>query len=466
LKRPRFKLAGRGNPFNSLFGRMVLLMAFLLIADHTVWMVTFGRQPVYDHPHALRNETLLTVSALSQARSAHGDTAFSPTLKAALQNIRQVAIETPEVPPQTTLSHAPPAIRQFVHGLRQDLPPGTEVRMRPPPLSEVWVHLAGAASWIVVPIPSPPSGGPLVDVIVALILAILCAIFGAWQMQKPLRELARAATNFHPQRHVEPVRERGPSEVRRVIKHFNQTVGELSKHETDRAVMLAGVAHDLRAPITRIRARADIVGDPSVAVGFIRDATSLSQIVDQFLDFSRVEFNESPLHQVDEFCRTRWSAPDESLAGTGEICLKLGAGPGFVLPVTVLERILSNLVDNALTYGKSPVEIATRRAKSGGWELAVSDRGPGIPPEQLEAVTRPFVRLDPSRSGSAHCGLGLSIVEKLTLRHRGTLTLANAPRGGLHVTVNFPDAGTAAVLTETPVSSDPFPRCPLPDGDF
>ncbi len=472
LKRPRL-----GNPLtvlNSLFGRMVLLMVFLLIAEHLSWVLSVGRPRPQEQFDAVRRETLLAVSVIGQQHGV-GDAAasgtFAPALRSALRHVRQVPLDAPEVPQEFTPGlgpgsgpgsgprfghspgaqlepssdaspppprrHMPQEVRALRQALQDDLPPGSEVRMRAPPQPQIWVHVAGRPDWIVVPVGGgPPFGGPLIDLSIALSLAIVCAVLGAWQLQRPLRDLAQAASRVHPDHQGEPVRERGPSEVRRVIRHFNQSARELAQLESDRAVMLAGVAHDLRAPLTRIRARAEIVSDASLALGFMRDAASLSQIVDQFLDFSRRDGDASPLTEVDAFCRQHWDTLD-GLPGAADVRLTLAAGAAFKLPLTDLDRIVSNLIDNALTHGAAPVDLLTAAAPEGGWLLSVRDHGAGIASAHLSQVTRPFVRLDPSRGGS-HCGLGLAIVQNLALRHHAALRLENGPHGGLHVTLTFP----------------------------
>ena len=494
MKSRAFKLSALGNPFNTLFGRMVVLMVVLLIADHSVWLITFGRDRPHDHFDQAQRETLLTVSVLRQLdtpvpNGVKPDPSLQATLRAALRDVRRVPVNAPEAPQAASGQFEPipppqargfnlgpippdaPGFRPgliphgaplFTHGpmppeaidlkrnLLRDLPPGAEVALRPPPRPEVWVLLPGSLEWDVIPMGGPPPDGPLTNVFIELGLAILCSIVAAWQLQKPLTELARAAAKFRPYRAPLALQERGPREVRRVIRHFNDTVRELYEIEQDREVMLAGVAHDLRAPITRIRARAEVIPDARMAAGFIRDADSLSQIVGQFLDFSKLSVDESPPISVDAFCLAQWGTPESHIERPAEVHLSLKAGPAFVLPVIDIERIVSNLVENALTYGAGPIEIQTRRvseirANESGesgesadfWELSVRDHGQGIPDTQLAAVTRPFVRLDASRGGDAHCGLGLAIVNKLVQRHAGTLILSNAPDGGLRAALRF-----------------------------
>jgi two-component system, OmpR family, osmolarity sensor histidine kinase EnvZ len=110
------------------------------------------------------------------------------------------------------------------------------------------------------------------------------------------------------------------------------------------------------------------------------------------------------------------------------------------LPRTFIDRLMTNLVDNALEHGEPPVEIATSR-QGGDWLIEVRDHGPGIPEQQLGDALRPFVRLDPARSGDGHCGLGLAIVERLARERRGRCEIGNADGGGLIVRIFIPAEG-------------------------
>ncbi|KDB06260.1 ATP-binding region ATPase domain protein, partial [Burkholderia sp. lig30] len=122
--------------------------------------------------------------------------------------------------------------------------------------------------------------------------------------------------------------------------------------------------------------------------------------------------------------------------------LGLRAGPAFTLPGVLLDRLVTNLVDNALEHGAAPVRIDTAR-EGGDWVLSVRDHGPGIPEDKIAAAMKPFVRLDAARGGEGHCGLGLAIVSRLTRDRGGRCDVTNHPGGGLLVRVALP-AGTPA----------------------
>jgi len=113
------------------------------------------------------------------------------------------------------------------------------------------------------------------------------------------------------------------------------------------------------------------------------------------------------------------------------------AGAGFVLPAATLERVLSNLLENALAYGAPPVVVETARTPA-GYTLTVRDHGSGIAAHDLINASRPFVRLDPARGGNGHSGLGLAIVERIVRRAGGSAEIGNSPDGGLCVRMTFP----------------------------
>ncbi|MEK6423708.1 MAG: ATP-binding protein, partial [Burkholderia gladioli] len=186
-------------------------------------------------------------------------------------------------------------------------------------------------------------------------------------------------------------------------------------------------------PITRMQVRADLLPDAATRMGFLRDAEALSRIVTQFLDFAGEGGEPSAAAGVDAHCWQHYGGElDDTL-----VSVDLRAGEGFRLPLVVLDRILSNLIENAMTYGEPPVAIVTQAVPQ-GYRLTVRDHGPGIPEAELERALRPFVRLDAARGGDAHCGLGLAIVKRLVRQQRGTFVASNAADGGFMVTMTFP----------------------------
>jgi len=266
--------------------------------------------------------------------------------------------------------------------------------------------------------------------------ALVAALVAAWQLQQPLRSLALAVTRFGRGQPVRAVPERGPRELRLLTHGFNEMVRDIERTENDRAVMLAGVAHDLKTPLARLRLRAEMMDDAKTRDGVVRDVDSMAHIVDQFLAFAHDGADGSEPVEVDQQCE-RVIKSYRAVAGDAALQSRLEAGAGFVLPTATLERVLSNLIDNALAYGAPPVVVETSRSPA-GFTLAVRDHGKGIAAQDLMNASRPFVRLDPARGGNGHSGLGLAIVERIVRRAGGASEIGNSPGGGLCVRMTFP----------------------------
>jgi two-component system osmolarity sensor histidine kinase EnvZ len=175
-----------------------------------------------------------------------------------------------------------------------------------------------------------------------------------------------------------------------------------------------------------------LVDDDAERSHFMRDIDSLTRIVQQFLEFAAHSPSQGPDVGVDAFLAEQFSLPEDSDAPL--FALSLDAGEAFRLPRTLIDRLMTNLVDNALEHGEPPVEIRTAR-RADEWIVEVRDHGPGIPADRIEDALKPFVRLDPARSGDGHCGLGLAIVRRLAGEHGGRCEVQNAAGGGLLVRI-------------------------------
>jgi two-component system, OmpR family, osmolarity sensor histidine kinase EnvZ len=342
---------------------------------------------------------------------------------------KPVVLQTPDK------THHAHLARQLADGL----PPGTEIAVDKDAhdRSRLWVRYPRSNYWIVTPIDLPPPAPFVPEAIVMLLGAILLSLIASWQLQKPLARVAQAARRFGDGERPTPVAEQGPSELREVIGAFNQMMRRVSDAEDDKTVMLAGIAHDLKAPITRLRLRASVLEDEaSRARGdTLRDIDSLTRIVQQFLEFAGRAPGDGSQSGVDEFIAEQFPAPED--ADDALFLLALDAGDAFRLPRTFIDRLMTNLVDNALEHGEPPVEIRTAR-EGDEWVIEVRDHGPGIPDERIEDAMRPFVRLDPARSGDGHCGLGLAIVARLAREQNGRCEIGNAAGGGLIVRIVIP----------------------------
>ena len=433
-------------PIDSLFGRLVVLVIGVLVLSHLAWFTVIRLERDQTQTRYAVEEAAFLVDAVRQHIANSPDQPLP-------SSVRVVEPSSPDVPKPFTdvdTNRMPAPFGRFIDDLRDRLPDGTDVRVgEPGGPPRLWVRSAKDANWIVVPVQPlrPPRSRDRMLLWLAIIFstAVMAALFAAWQLQTPLRSLAQAVGRFGRGEPTPPVPERGPRELRQLTHGFNQMVREVEQTESDRAVMLAGVAHDLRAPITRIQVRANLVPSATVRDGFFHDTESLAQIVTQFLDFARdtEADTHAPWISVDAFCRAHYAEAEAGVDGRDVLAreplfeLDLQAGDDFRLPAVELDRILSNLVENAFTYGAPPLCIATSRG-NGRDRLSVRDHGKGMPEAHFARALRPFVRLDPARGGDAHCGLGLTIVRRLTRRYGGDLSMHNADGSGLAVVLDFP----------------------------
>ncbi|MCQ0029309.1 HAMP domain-containing protein [Burkholderia glumae] len=420
-------------PIDSLFGRLAMLVVGVLLLSHFAWYLAIRLDRNESQMRYAVEEAAFLVEAVRQHEQHTPDQPLP-------SRVRIVPPDSPDVPREDPDMAAPP--KRFLDDLRDRMPAGTEVRFGQPGKPPVlWVKEPNDRNWIVVPAqplrPRRSRDRMLMWLGMIFSAAVMAALFAAWQLQQPLRSLARAVGRFGRGMTVPPVREAGPRELRQLTRGFNQMVEQVSRAENDRAVMLAGVAHDLRTPLARMRLRAEMMDDMRLRDGVVRDVDSMSHIVDQFLVFAHGGVDRSEVVEVDQACERIARTYRAVAPNAPPVDVALAAGSGFRLPAATLDRILSNLLDNAHAYGAPPVRVATERTGE-GYLLSVSDHGKGIAQRDLADATRPFVRLDPARGGNGHSGLGLAIVERLVQRLGGTCRIGNQEQGGLRVAMVFP----------------------------
>lgn len=261
-----------------------------------------------------------------------------------------------------------------------------------------------------------------------LVLALLGASFIAATLSRPLRELAGAARRVGRGETPAPLAEAGPRELATVSAAFNRMARDLEALERERAMVLAGISHDVRTPLSRLRLALEMSGaDAAAAQGMSADIDEMDQVVSQFLEFARGEDEDRVPGDLGAL-----------LAEIGAHYAKLGKNvqvrpariPAFPFAPQALRRAIGNLIENALRYAGEPVELACHR-EGAQVVVEVLDRGPGIPEEEAERLKRPFTRLDAARSGRGGSGLGLAIVERVARAHGGRLELGPRPGGGL-----------------------------------
>jgi len=271
-------------------------------------------------------------------------------------------------------------------------------------------------------------------------IALLASVFGsaliARAINRPLQELSFAASRIREGEFDSILDENTmTAEIRQVNMGFNRMARELAKVEEDRAVMLAGISHDLRTPLARLRLEAEMsVNDDEAKRNMASDIDQLDAIIDKFMDYARPgDVKLVPVHLSSLVDREMAAFRDTSQI---RITARVAIDTKVLADEIELGRVLQNLFENARRYGRSTdtgiAKVVVTYARTGPWViLSVRDYGPGVDPAKLQQLTTPFFRGDAARTAATGAGLGLAIVEKALQRMGGTFEVTNAPDGGL-----------------------------------
>ena len=271
---------------------------------------------------------------------------------------------------------------------------------------------------------------------IALLATLLGSVAIASLINRPLKQLSFAASRIREGDLDSRLDENTfTSEIREVNRGFNRMARELARVEEDRAVMLAGISHDLRTPLARLRLETEMsVADEEAKHNMALDIDQLDAIIDKFMDYARP--GETDLHAVHVSQLIDREASVFREPSQIKVLSRLPIDLLVMADETELGRVFQNLFENARRYGRGTytgiADVSVSAVKTGSWVIiSVRDQGPGVPPEKLPQLTTPFFRGDAARTAATGAGLGLAIVEKAMLRMGGTLELANAPDGGL-----------------------------------
>ena len=268
---------------------------------------------------------------------------------------------------------------------------------------------------------------------VGFVIVLVGGLAVLWGVHKPLRRLEQAMRQVGNSA-VPMVEADGAREIRSVAEQFNRMVERLRQYDQDRAVMLAGVAHDLRAPLTRLRLQLDLEESPRHGA-MVANLDGIESILDQFLAFAQGGETERIERVSLAPLLADIAAPYRS-RGVGLDCAEDESIELDLRPAS-LRRALCNLLDNALEYGAPPIALGCAR-RGNEVLIRVSDAGGGISAERIEEALRPFTRLETARPGKGHCGLGLAIAARVVAAHSGRLSLLPGAHGGLVAEIALP----------------------------
>ena len=336
----------------------------------------------------------------------------------------------------------------FSEQMRAELGADTQVRIRAQTPPSLWVNAPSLGpDWIRVPLYPHPLRGQRVWNLVAWFLGIgLLSTAAAWifvrQLSAPLKRLVIAARLFGQGRSVRlPVDVDTASEMAEVYRAFNQVTDDVEQAGRERELMLAGVSHDLRTPLTRLRLSLELLdSDNELTSDMVRDIEDMNAILDQFLAFIR-DGRDEPMEACDlNELISAVVAPYLQQGRSIRLCLE--EMPSLELRRVSIKRMLVNLLENALRYGAQGIEVAASVVSdehAAHVVISVLDRGPGLAPEDLQRIFNPFYRGDQARGGQG-AGLGLAIVQRIAAQHGGKVELQNRAGGGLEASVYLPIA--------------------------
>ncbi len=437
-------------PGLSLFWRTFALLALLIFCSALAWLQLLRTQEY--EPRMLRNaHQIASVVNLTRTALMHTDEIARVSLLKMLADEEDVSISTRE-PQDQFMPYGESALEiQIGQELIKRLGKNTIIASAVNGNTGLWVgfQIEKDSYWLLMDPErlNTVSGSTwLVWLMAATGLSLVGAALMARLIDRPLRQLSVAASrvrdgNFNASPLDEHV---STSEIREVNIGFNRMAERLAKIEQERALMLAGISHDLRTPLARLRLETELsVTDEEARAFMAADIEQLDAIIDKFLDYARpgnLAMEPVLLMQVIRGC----VAP---FLKRSNFEVHIDVDPNlFVLAEHVeLSRVLSNLLENTRRYGQSTSDGITRvdlvaRVHEGWVLFRVRDHGPGVSEDTLKNLTQPFYRGDAARTSATGSGLGLAIVERSMQRMGGTFSVFNNANGGLMALMKFKQA--------------------------
>jgi two-component system, OmpR family, osmolarity sensor histidine kinase EnvZ len=424
----------------SLFWRTFFLLALLLIGNILAWLQTL--RSLEFEPRAVQTaQQIASLVNLSRAALIHSDAIARVSLIKTMTDQEGVHVLPREPSDKFEAFDNDTLSRRIEQELTARLGPGTVVANSVNQKPGLWVgfvidkdrywlltdrsrfNLTSNRTW-------------MIWLVTATLLSLAGAALIARRINRPLQQLSFAASriregNFAASRLSEQV---ATSEIRQVNIGFNRMVLRLAKIEQERAVMLAGISHDLRTPLSRLRLETEMsVADPDAQAHMVADIEQLDAIIDKFLDYARPDHVQLKPVSLNQVVRSSQFA----FKSRTDMKFNIDLEPNLVVLADEVElgRVISNLFENARRYGKSPDGVTVidviARAREPWVLIKIRDYGAGVSEEHLPNLTKPFFRGDTARTSATGAGLGLAIVAKTIRRMGGRFGLANSSTTGL-----------------------------------
>jgi two-component system osmolarity sensor histidine kinase EnvZ len=431
----------------NLFWRTFALLALLLAGGVLAWQQTF--KVLEAEPRALESaQQLAGLVNLSRVALADSDSINRVAVLSSLARSETVQVRVAEAHDRWQAYDSSAFAKQLAAEMRGRLGPDTVVARSVNDAPGLWVRfsIGQDAYWLQTSARPFSIAGSTSSwwLLIALIGTVLGSAAITRLINQPLRDLSLAAHRIREGEYDSVLDESTrTSEIRDVNMGFNRMARELAKMEEDRTVMLAGISHDLRTPLARLRLEAEMsVPDEQARQFMAQDIDQLDAIIHKFMDYARpseLQLQPLLLGELVERVAQGFREPQQIRIHNAVLSdLKVWADD------TELGRVLLNLFENARRYGRSveePTKVEVTASLSGNWvQLLVRDFGPGVPADKLAKLTTPFFRGDAARTAANGAGLGLAIVEKSVQRLGGQLEIGNAEGGGLFALIRLQKA--------------------------
>jgi len=429
----------------SLLWRTFILLALLVLATTVAWFEIFR---AYELEPRARQVSQNLISIVNLTRAALVTSQPDRRHELLLELAEREGIQVYPADPAERIVAPPerPLLRLVSESVRRQLGTETRFAVERDGNAGFWVsfHIDEDEYWVRVPRERIERRIALQWLgwgALALALSLLAAYVIVSRLNRPLAALTSAAAAIGKGRTPEPLPETGAEELRTLSRAFNQMSQDLARLDADRALILAGVSHDLRTPLSRLRLGLEMnSADVQLKEGMNADIEEMDRIINQFLDFARSDGGEAPQStdlaviaaEVVEHFRRRGMKIETDLQPVVKLPLRAMA----------MRRVVMNLIDNALRYGGKDVSVATR-TEAGAAVLDVMDRGPGVPAAEVERLKQPFTRLEIARSDKGGAGLGLAIVERVARAHGGSFELLAREGDGLIARIRLPGTASA-----------------------
>jgi two-component system osmolarity sensor histidine kinase EnvZ len=390
--------------------------------------------------------------ALSQVPPTVGDRIVQQ-----INSRSQIVIASGMQPPTSSEDHSM-LMDLFVKTVRSHVPLQIQLRWESDPKSRLWANVVihGKQYWMILPVRILLRFGWLSSTLVLFmtmaLMATIVALLIQRRINRPLREIAEVARKLGEGGQPERLPTYSSSELATVANQFNTMTDSLEAMESSRAVMLAGISHDIRTPLTKLRL-ALAIEQRSSEEPVSRYIDQIDVIVGQFLDYARTGSDEPVIKGDLNTLILQLAGEFEERGFHFELDLQKLPPINF-RPIAML-RVIRNLMDNAVKYGMRGFGMNTWHAAA-ETGFSVLDRGPGISTIDRERLLRPFIRADTSRSSVNGTGLGLAIVDRIVCLHNGKFCLTSRPGGGLAACVTLPCVRSAANDRVDPASRRPW----------